>query len=520
MSYKDLTVEQKIGRVLCARIVSTTTENYEYTLELLRRGACSVVQVRVDENAPEKIKQLRAAAKHPILIINDMEQGYLPSGRQSVPLLSLAACDNPEYTRAFAAALASDAKAAGFSGCWGPVVDILHCDGPVSVSRRAGDSPEGVLKMTREIASVFKSYNFQSTAKHYPGGAHPLDTHMVEGVSDLTEEELLNFDLVPYLKLNEEGLMPSVMTAHMVFRKIDPDNPASLSKKVIDIIRNKGYDGVIYTDSLAMMGILQKYGEKIAMAKALMAGNDVILPNYRTSTKDIYEMMLECYREGLITDEALDEANRRIEILAEQCAQIPENPEKVPENIDEILASIARDSITAECQSGTSCTLNPDDRILFIVIRHGASGTEIENEITFGKWYSTSRVIDAIKANFPNSEATTIAEFPECYENERVLNMATKFDKVVFVTYCGTNAYTGTDGLTRRIEAVITCLSLSGKVEAIVHFGNPLALANIPKLPRRIFGYMAPQSQQYAFEVLAGKIEAKGKNPFPRLMKN
>lgn len=515
MSYKDLTIEQKIGRVLCARPITGSKDNYDFTLELLRRGACSVVQVRVDKDAPRVIRELRAAAKQPIIIINDMETGYLPSGRKSVPLLSLAACDNRAYTRAFAAVLAKEAKADGFSGCWGPVVDILHCDAPVSISRKAGDTPEGVLKITREIADVFNSYGFQSTGKHYPGGPYALDTHMVEGVVDVTEEELLNWDLKPYLELMKEDLLPSIMTGHTVFPKIDPDHPASLSKRVIDIIRSRGYDGLIYTDSLAMMGILQKFGEKQAMALALMAGNDIILPNYRSATRDVYEMMLESYRRGLITEERIDEANRRIDAAVERFNRIPENPEPVPENIDEILAAIPRDCITAECEDGCTTAINPEERRLFIVTTPFGDD-EVSGEVTFGRWYSHERVVDAIKKNFPNADIELIPEFPGPSVNERVLNSATRYSKVVFVSFCATCAYLGTDCLTRRIESVIEAIALSGKLEALVHFGNPLAVSRLTKADRRIFGYMAPESQTYAIEALAGKIEARGKSPFPR----
>jgi hypothetical protein len=52
-----------------------------------------------------------------------------------------------------------------------------------------------------------------------------------------------------------------------------------------------------------------------------------------------------------------------------------------------------------------------------------------------------------------------------------------------------------------------------------VHFGNPLATNPLPDLPRVIYGYTAPTAQTYAFEALAGKIPARGKMPFPRLLK-
>ena len=102
-------------------------------------------------------------------------------------------------------------------------------------------------------------------------------------------------------------------------------------------------------------------------------------------------------------------------------------------------------------------------------------------------------------------------------DNDNVLNTATGYDRVVFVTFCETGAYVGTDCLTRRMEALIEAVDISGKLEALVHFGNPLALNTVRKPDRVILGYNAPDSQKYAIMVLAGEIEAKGKNPYARL---
>ena len=61
---------------------------------------------------------------------------------------------------------------------------------------------------------------------------------------------------------------------------------------------------------------------------------------------------------------------------------------------------------------------------------------------------------------------------------------------------------------------LINALNTSGKVKALVHFGNPYAIKPINHITRVILGYTAPESQNYAIEVLSGKIEAKGKLPF------
>ena len=516
---EQMTVEQKLGRVLCSR-VPDNADNLAFTLEMIKKQAVGCVQVPINDRAPALIARLRAAADYPLLIINDMERGYPLSDLPPVPLLSLSACSDPTYARVFAAAIAKRAMADGFSGCWGPVIDILHGDGPCRVGRTAGDTPEGVLRLSREINRVFRSYGFMGAGKHYPGGADMgMDTHMVEGVSSATEEELLRFELVPYLELMKEGLLTAVMVGHTLFPNIDPDYPASLSKKVIDIIRRAGYDGLIYTDSLAMMGILQKYGEKNAMALALMAGNDIILPNYRTPMREVFRMMQEAYREGLISDEALDTAVRHV-MQAEQLSVAPApDPYPLPDNAEEILDNVARDCITAICDEGVSPAIDPAARRLFVMITpQGYAANVSSAEIDEKGWYFPDRLQEAIADRFPAAEVVTLPEFPNQQQNERVLTAATRHDAVVVISYCDTAPYLGTDGLTRRAEAVINALTHSGKTEAILHFGNPLALRPLLPIKRRIYGYSSPASQRYAVDVLAGLLPARGRMPFSRLI--
>ena len=517
---EEMTPEQKLGRVLCARRFNTQ-DDIDFTMELVKNEACGCLQMPFNAKTKELIDMYRAAANYPLIVVNDMEVGFPLSTLPKIPLISLAACDNSEYNRVFAAALAKEAKEMGYSGCWGPIVDILHCNAPCTVSRTSSDTPEGAYHFAKDINEVFKTYAFHGCAKHYPGSnVGPIDTHMIEGVSYETKEDLINYNLLPYKYLMNDGLLPSLMVGHQVLKNIDPDRPASLSKKVIDIIREMGFDGVVYTDSLAMMGILQKFGEENAMWMALMAGNDIILPNYRTTTREVYEMMLRAYKEGKITDERLDEAVRRIMVLEEYCARVPENPYPVPENVEEVIKNISRDCISADCEEGFTPAISTEGKKLFVVLTpmDFVEG-DVGAEISLGDWYNANRVIKAIKERFPNDDIFTMHEFPRRIENENVLNTATKYEDVVMVTFCTTSAYMGSDELTKRIEKVIEALAAPGKLKALVHFGNPLAISWMKGIPRKIYGYNSPDSQVHAFDVLNGTIPARGKNPFPNVTK-
>ena len=515
LQIENMTVEQKIGMVLCARRFDNQ-EDIDFSLELIKNHALGCAQVLPHQT--EVMKKIKETADYPILIIADMESGFQRAPLPKVSLMSLSACNKPEYYRAYAKGIAHYAKRAGYSGAWSPVVDVLQRSGPCIVSRVISNDPYKVAKAAAEISAVFKEQNFLSCGKHYPGvTGFGKDTHMTEGYSVLTEEEIKERNLLPYKYLLERGLLPSVMTQHSVYKNIDPDYPATLSKKTIDIIRNMGFDGVLFTDSLAMMGILQKYGEENVYGMAVAAGNDVILTNYRTPTKDCYEMLLKNYRDGLFTEERLDEAVRRVLKAQELTAEMPDKSVAFTKEDEEILNSVAKDCITAITDDGVSAALDGKNEDKLFVILEELEGKKKESsgrEITAGDWYNPEQIEKRIEEKFPGAGIVRLPEFPSASNNDYVLNTATKYKEVVFVTFCKTCAYLGTDGLTRRAEAVINALVHSKKVSAVVHFGNPFAMQEIEHVPRRVFGYTIPDSQLYAIDLLAGEIEAKGTLPF------
>ncbi len=519
LKVEDLNVEQKLGMVLCGRRFSQK-EDFEFTLELIRNHALGSVQVPVGARTKEIISAIKEAADYPILIIADMEKGYGGCDLPKIDALCLAACNNDKYLKSFGRGIAKYAKDDGFNGTWCPVIDVPRkgINAPCSSSRHFGDTPEKVAHAAAVIATEFKNAGFFNTGKHYPGGTDsPYDSHMAETPSDVSPEELLNFDIKPYLLLMEQGLLPSVMTSHHLIPSIDPDYPATLSKKTLDILRERGFDGVYFTDSLAMMGILQKYGEENVYGMCIKAGIDNILTNYRTSTKKCYEMIKKNFEDGMFTEEELNNSVRRVLELQKWVGERAEiEPEFTEEDLEN-LNNVTRDCITAITEEGLSASIgDPDKRRLFVVLTQMNAKVDDDTgalEISDTEWYNPNRVSEKIKENFPNSEIVYIPEFSTSPQNEKVLVAATNHDEVVFVTYCYTGAYVGTDALTKRTESVINALSLSGKISALVHFGNPLAVEPLNHMKRIIFGYSAPEAQVHAIDVLAGKIEAKGKLP-------
>ncbi len=511
MKIEEMTIEQKLGHVFCYRLVAGRQDDVDFALEMVKKHAVGAVQVPYNDLSIAR--RIKEAADYPVIIVNDTEQGWPPSELPKTQLMTLGACDDDESLLAYVRGVVSESQKAGLNATWGQIADILRGDAPCSVYRKLSDDPHKVSRKLEVMYTEMMKHHFLPCAKHYPGSSEdPMDTHMAEGESHLTEKDLKEFDLIPYQHLLSKGLLPAIMTNHNKYVNIDPEYPASLSKKVIDIIRNMGFDGLCYTDSFAMMGILQKFGEENVYGMAIAAGNDIVLPNFRSSARECFEMLKKNYEDGMISDERLNEAVRHVqaaqEFVGQQQGICPFSAED-----DKKLRELAADCITA-ITDGVDVAIDKNEKTLFIVLTENNYDPTDNHEIQTGKWYDPDRVVRAIHREFPNAAVEYLPEFSMQRDHDRVLTAATQYKQAVFVTFCTTTSYLGTDGLTRRTEVVIDALSRSGKVAAVVHFGNPFALKYLPPMKRRIYGYMMEQSQEYAIEVLSGRREAKGRLPF------
>ena len=118
-----------------------------------------------------------------------------------------------------------------------------------------------------------------------------------------------------YQPLIDAGL-PAVMTSHVIFPKIDPTKPASLSKIWHDYLRNKlGFNGLIITDGLEMKAVAYATKSRAeAVIAAFNAGTDLILSD-RPNT--VRQALTTGLLTGQISYQRLQESLARIKAF--QC---------------------------------------------------------------------------------------------------------------------------------------------------------------------------------------------------------
>lgn len=111
-----------------------------------------------------------------------------------------------------------------------------------------------------------------------------------------------------------------VMVSHTFNSKLDPDYPATLSRRTIDsLLRKKmGYNGVVITDDMNMKAIAANYTFEQAMALTINAGVDLIIISNNLSREDdrtieqIVGTIVSLVDQGVIPRSRIDESYDRI----------------------------------------------------------------------------------------------------------------------------------------------------------------------------------------------------------------
>ena len=480
LKLEELSLEQKIGMLITARGLGSK-ENREFVIEMIKKRALGGLQITVGPGAEKLAQEIRAIADYPILIGADMEKGYHNSDLQIPSQLALAAIDDEELAYQFGAVSAIEAKKAGYSMIWGPIVDLLSGPAECKVAKCLGDDPEFVARIGGAMLRGFYDNGVLATAKHWPGGRDiNNDGHMFSNASELTEEDIVSFDAIPYKRAIESGNLHGVMSGHTTYKNIT-DYPTTLSKEMISILRNLGFDGMIITDSFAMIGILQKYGEKYCYGKAIEAGNDNILPNYRISFKESYDMMMECYKEGIFSEERLNDAVRHV-IEAQNFTMKPATLDEPSEYQRKCFDRISRECVTLVKDVGSINTSN------------------------INKFKG-----DILKA-YPDADIAVINQLPSPNQLEIASTAASKAEEVVFVNFTLSRSYIGSETVTNHVINLMA--SMKNKLSAIIQLGNPYAMQDVPHFPRYVMTMGGNiDSVEAALDVLTEKTVARGKMP-------
>jgi beta-N-acetylhexosaminidase len=277
--------------------------SFDEVAPLAEKGLISGVYVSRHNVAGRKVEALkseitalqdrrRIAGLPPLIVAADQEGGIV--SHLSPPLTALPALstlvDLPPDIRAkraedFGRIHGQELAAIGVNQDFAPVLDLRpkasrnRFDFNTLINQRAisGD-PAAVSDVALAYIRGLEAFGVAATVKHFPGlGRVRADTHHFNADLDTPLAVLEASDWRPFRDVLA-GSRAQLMMGHVMLTAVDPDRPASHSKRVVNgIIRQKwNYQGVIITDDL-VMGAIYLRSVCTAVVEALNAGVDLLL---------------------------------------------------------------------------------------------------------------------------------------------------------------------------------------------------------------------------------------------------
>jgi len=155
-----------------------------------------------------------------------------------------------------------------------PVLDLRIKGASNIIGDRSFSENKKIVSKVGDICiDLFNQNSIGTVIKHIPGhGLAKVDSHNFTPVVDKSINHLMKNDFFPFK--NKKSLF--AMTAHIIYKKIDPLNTATHSKKIINIIRKKiGFKNVLISDDLSMKSL--KYDLITNTIKSFEAGCNLAL---------------------------------------------------------------------------------------------------------------------------------------------------------------------------------------------------------------------------------------------------
>ncbi|WP_161540826.1 glycoside hydrolase family 3 N-terminal domain-containing protein [Rhodothermus marinus] len=253
----------------------------------------------------------------PVLFHEEALHGIQAAEATSYPqAIALASTWNPALVERVYGRIAREVRARGVHQVLAPVVDVGREPRWGRIEETFGEDPYLVAEMGkaavwglqgRRVPPVGPGHVI-ATLKHMAGHGQPESGINVAPVF-FGERHLREVFLYPFREAVEKAHALSVMAS---YNEID-GIPSHVNAWMLrDVLRGEwGFRGVIVSDWFAIRQLITKHhvaaDEAEAARRALAATVDIELPDY-----DVYPVLLEQVKKGLIPESAVDEAVRRL----------------------------------------------------------------------------------------------------------------------------------------------------------------------------------------------------------------
>ena len=313
---EKMTLEEKIGQMFLVRCPEE--EQLDLFMSLKPGGFIMFGRDFKDKTRTEvidTIKSYQKKSRTPMVIGVDEEGGTVVR-ISSNPLLAKERFKSPQelYEHGGLDEIRKDTSeksklllSLGINLNLSPVADVSTDEADFIYQRAFGKSAEETAEYVETVVEAMKKSKISSTLKHFPGYGSNIDTHTGSAYDQRPYSRFEERDFIPFNSGIKAGA-ESVLVSHNIVEAVDVSLPASLSNKVIDILRDDmEFTGIIMTDDLSMGAITEL--EHSPEVFAVLAGNDMLIV---TDYEKSYYSLLEAVNNKEVSLERINESVLRI----------------------------------------------------------------------------------------------------------------------------------------------------------------------------------------------------------------
>jgi beta-N-acetylhexosaminidase len=222
---------------------------------------------------------------------------------------------SPKIGFEFGMVLGKELGAVGVNVNYAPVIDVnSNQENPVIRNRAFSSDPELCGRLGSAVCRGLQKMGIMAVAKHFPGhGDTKEDSHFTLPRVSKTLEELERLELIPFRRVIRSRV-EAIMTAHILNDAIDPELPATLSLKTINILRTQmRFSRVIFADDLEMKAVTEHYNAEQAAVLAVSAGCDCLIYKGEAGIPmAAIEAIVKAIEKKIIPIERIEQSNARI----------------------------------------------------------------------------------------------------------------------------------------------------------------------------------------------------------------
>jgi beta-N-acetylhexosaminidase len=223
--------------------------------------------------------------------------------------------------------LARELRAVNCDWDLAPVLDVdTNPKNPVIADRSLGSDPQVVSQMGAAIVKGLQQNGVAACGKHFPGhGDTWQDSHHVLPALDHDLSRLMQTELPPFQSAINAGVA-TIMTSHILFKNIDPELPATMSRPILHgILRERlGFGGLIVSDDLEMKAIADNFGIEQTIIRGVSAGIDLFFICHNLALQnEAIDLLIRAVERGEVSRARIDDANRRIDALINKYHRAP-----------------------------------------------------------------------------------------------------------------------------------------------------------------------------------------------------